>query len=61
LKIVLEKYEDGRRTLKEISDFLRDRSVIEEQFAKGLIKIVKSVPQRESEAKGYSKIGPIKI
>lgn len=52
MKVVYEHYDEGKRTLKEMLDFFKERASIEESLAKSLSKTVKAVPSRDSDGVG---------
>jgi len=46
-EVLVKRLKDGRSVCKEYVDFLRQRSLIEEQYGKALIKLAKSVKSRD--------------
>jgi hypothetical protein len=40
--ILLEKHLNGKNAIKEMAEFFRERAALEEQYAKGLLKLSKS-------------------
>lgn len=46
-EVLVKRLKDGRSVCKEYVDFLRQRSLIEEQYGKALIKLAKTVKSRD--------------
>merc|ERR1719507_2553559 len=46
-EVLVKRVKDGRAVCKEYTEFLRQRSLIEEQYGKALVKLAKSAAGRE--------------
>jgi len=46
-EVIVKRLKDGRSVCKEYVEFLRQRSIIEEQYGKSLIKLAKTASSRD--------------
>jgi hypothetical protein len=55
MKIVYDRYKEGKQVVKELIEYIKERVSAEETYAKALSKMAKAIPNRENE-KSYVQV-----
>lgn len=49
MKIVYDRYKEGKQIVKEMIEYFKERVAAEEAYAKALSKMYKALPNRDNE------------